>query len=100
MTENDNESSTQVRHRILNAAQGVLVHDVARSADDKKIADIRVENDFGSGARIGAGKNDSEWVLGFLGFFALGRNRFSLRDVVAGKAGVAFFEFSERVIRA
>src|SRR6202030_2416070 len=69
-------------------------------ADDEKIADVLVENNFGSRARIGAAEDDRERMLRLGRFRAPGGGWFALRNFAADKTRVAFLEFGQRCVRA
>ena len=52
---------------VLDAAQLVIIHHVARNADGEQVSDACREDGLGDDARIGAGKHDGERMLAFFG---------------------------------
>ena len=89
-----------MRHRIFNAAQGVIIYEVAGRADNEEVADVLVEDYLGGGPGISASQNDSKGMLSLRGFGSFGRGGLGGGDFVRDKAGITLLEFCKRVIRA
>ena len=98
VTQNDNQACAQVRHRVLDAAQGMVVDQIASGANDEKITKVLVEDQLGRSAGIGACDNDGERML------RLGRlrptccGRLALRYLARGKPEIALLKFGERSV--
>src|SRR3954449_13238357 len=84
--------------RVFDAAEGVFIHEITGCANNEEIANVLIEDNFGSGARVGAGKYDGKRMLRLRSFGSFGRSRFAGRIFAAGKARIALFEFCERGI--
>ena len=63
MTQNHNQARAQDRYRVLNAAQGMVVDQVARGANNEKIPEPLVEDQLDRDAGVTASKNGCEWML-------------------------------------
>ena len=49
--------------RVLDAAEGVIIHQIARGADDEELPDALIEDDLRRGPRICASHNDGKRML-------------------------------------
>jgi hypothetical protein len=63
MAEDNYESGAEMLHRVLDAAQRIVIDQIAGDANDKQVSDALVEDDFGSGPRIRASYDDGERLL-------------------------------------
>ena len=63
MAEHHNEACSEVFDRVFNAAQGVIVDQIAGIPGHKKIPDVLIEDNLGRSARIGADHNNGERML-------------------------------------
>src|SRR6266404_1567535 len=86
--------------RVFDAAQNLVIDQVASVPDYEEIADVLIENDFGRRARIGATEDDGKRMLRLSCLRAPGGGRFALRNFAADKTRISFLEFGERGIRA
>jgi hypothetical protein len=50
-------------HRILNAAQGIIIDQISGGPNDKKVTDALIEDYFGRSPRIRASHNDGKRML-------------------------------------
>jgi len=77
----------------------VVINKVTRSADNEKIANILVEDNFRGSAGVGTTQDDGKGMLSLCSFGAFGGSGLAGGDLAFGKAGIAFFEFCEGGIR-
>ena len=85
MPEHDDEPRAKVLHRVFNAAQRVIIHEVARRAHNKQVADVLVEDDFRRRARIRAANDDGKRMLSLGSLRAARRGRFARLTVAFAK---------------
>src|SRR5439155_18396156 len=100
MTQNHYQACAQVRDCVFDAAQPMVVDQIARGADHKKVPDVLVEDDFGSCAGVRAAENNGERVLLLGCLCAPGGGGFTLGDLTRGKTEITLLEFGQRGISA
>jgi hypothetical protein len=100
VTDDNDEAGAEMVHCVFDAAQSVIIDQVARSADHEKVANVVVEDEFGRGARVGAANYDCKGALRLCGFRSFGGVRFSLRHFMGGEAAVNLLEIGERGLGA
>ena len=96
MAQHDNEAGTEVFDRVFDAAQGVLIDQVASRADHKKVAEVLVENNFRRSAGVGTTQDDGKRVLRLGDFSSFGGGGLAGGNLAVGKAIIACFELGER----
>src|SRR5882724_8333962 len=100
MTQDHDQARAQVCDCVLDAAQCMVVDQIASCANDEKVTQVLVEDQLGRGAGIGASENDSERVL-LLGCLCPARcGRFALGYLTRGKSEIALLKFGQRGISA
>jgi hypothetical protein len=87
-----------VAYRVLDAAQRIIIYEIAGCADDEEVPDALIENNFRRCARIGATDDDRKGVLVLRSFRAASGDRLAGAYFAAGKALVARFQSRESVI--
>src|SRR5438270_4185449 len=92
MTEHHNQARTQGRNAVFDGAQRMVVNQVARRANDKKLTQVLVEDQLGRSARIGAGHNDGERVLRLGRLLATRCGRLAFGYLTRGKPEIALLE--------
>ena len=95
VTDNNDETGAEMVHCVFDAAETVVIDQVARGADHEKVADVVIEDEFRRGARVGAGDDDGKGALRLRGFGSFGGVRFALRHLMGGETGVALFKVRE-----
>ena len=100
VAKNDHQTHAEMFDRILDAAQSVVIDEVAGVPNHEKVPDVLVEDDFWRCAGICAAENDGKRMLCLGGLCTLGRRGLAFGDFAAGKTGITLFEFSERGICA
>src|SRR5216684_8454975 len=85
MTQNYNQARAQVRHPVFDGAQRMVVDQVARRANDEKVTQVLVEDQFRPGAGIGACDNDGEGLLRLGRLLPTRRSRLALGFLTRGK---------------
>jgi hypothetical protein len=63
MPQNDDETCAKMLDRVLDATQGIIIHQIAGRADDEEVPDVLIENDFGRRPRIGASNDNGKRML-------------------------------------
>src|SRR3954462_590213 len=63
MAQYQNQFCVQVFQCILNAAQAVVIGDVARHADNKQVTQSLIKDKFGGEPRIRAAEDHGKWML-------------------------------------
>jgi len=84
---------------VLNAAEGVIIYEIACGTHDKQIANSLIENDFGRRAGIRATDNNCEWMLSLRRCRALLCGWFARTDFVLAEALVSLNQFRQRSVR-
>src|SRR6266404_1476884 len=100
VTEHNNQTRAKMLDPVLDAAQSMVIDQVAGVPNDKNIANGLIENNFGRRAGIGAAENDCKRMLGLSRLGAARCGRFACRNFAVHKTRVAFLEFGQRRIRA
>src|SRR5207247_3847398 len=98
MTQDHDQARAQVRDCVFDAAQRMVVDQIASRANDEKVTEVLVEDQLGRSAGIGAPDNDREWVLGLGRLRATRCRRFALRYLTRRKAEITLLEFGQRSI--
>src|SRR5438034_6672564 len=96
VTDNNDETGAEMVHCVFDAAETVVIDQVACGADHEKVADVVIEDEFGRSARVGAAHYDGKGALRLRGFRSFGGIRFALRHLMGGETGIAFLEIGER----
>lgn len=63
MTQNYDQACARVPHRVFDAAQRMVVDQIASRANDEKVTQVLVEDQLRRNARIGASDDDGERML-------------------------------------
>ena len=66
MTEHDSHGCAQMPRRILDAAQLMRIHHIARHANREDVPDTAAKDHFGDNPRIRAGQNRRKGLLALL----------------------------------
>src|SRR5437879_9865016 len=98
MTQDYDQARAHVLHPVFDAAQRMVVDQIASRANDKKVTEVLVEDQLGRSTGIGASDNDSEWVLRLGRLRPTRRRRLALGYLTRGKPKIALLEFGERSI--
>ena len=98
MPENNDEPDAEMFDPVLDTAQRIVIHQIARRPNDEKIPDILIEDDFGRGPRIGASDNNGERMLRLRRFRAARRDRFARAYFTGREPLVAGLQTTESVI--
>src|SRR4029077_18826122 len=85
VTEHNNQTRAEMFDPVFDAAQSVVVDQIAGVPDYENISDVLIKDDFGRRARIRASENDGERMLRLSGLRAAGGCRFALRNFAADK---------------
>ena len=59
MPKNNDESCSKMVHRVLDAAERIVIYQIAGRANDEEISDVLIKDDFRRGPRISAANNDA-----------------------------------------
>src|SRR5437867_4285600 len=98
MTQNYDQACARVCHRVFDAAQRMVVDQIASRANDEKVTQVLVEDQLRRTAGIGACDNDRERML------CLGRllptccSRLALGFLTRGEPEITLLKFGERSI--
>src|SRR5215472_14413713 len=99
VAENDHQTHAEMFDRVLDAAQSVVIDEVAGVPNHEKVSDVLIEDDFWRCAGVCAAEDDGKRMLPFGGLRPLGRCGLAFGDFAVGKTSITFFEFGERGIR-
>jgi hypothetical protein len=88
-----------MRYCIFDAAERMIVNQVARRANDEKVTEVLIENQFRRNSGIGASDDDGERVLVLRSLRATGGHRLAGGDGTLGESLVASLESTERFSR-
>src|SRR3954469_25351647 len=72
MPQYQNQFCVEVFHCIFDAAQPVVIGDVARYADNEQVTQSLIKDKFGSDPRVGATEDYGEWMLTSFQFLTTG----------------------------
>ena len=100
VAENDYQTHAEMFDRVLDAAQSVVIDDVAGVPNHEKVSDVLIEDDFWRCAGVCAAEDDGKRMLRLGGLRTLGRRGLACGNFAAGKTGITVFKFGERGIRA
>src|SRR5260370_29726973 len=100
MTQNYDQACARVRHRVFDAAQRVVVDQIASRANDEKVTQVLVEDQLGRSAGISASDNDGERVLCLGRLSPTSGGRLDVGYLTRGKPDIALLAFRERSIRS
>jgi len=100
VTDDDNKTDVQVLDGVLDAAEHMIVEDVAGVAQDEQIAEPLVEVELRGEARIGAREDDGKRRLAVGEGGAAGDGLVGMGRCAADKTPVAFELSGERLVRA
>ena len=100
VAENNDQTHAEMFDRVFDAAQSVVIDEVAGVPNHEKVPDVLVEDDFWRCAGVCATEDDGKRMLRLCGLRTLGRRGLAFGDFAAGKTGITLFEFGERDIRA
>jgi hypothetical protein len=98
MPKNDDESSAQIRHRVLDAAQRIVIHEIAGGADHEEVTDVLIEDDFGRSPRISTTDDNGKRMLFLCGFRAAGGDGLARADFALSESLVAGLQATESLI--
>src|SRR6266550_8531389 len=98
MPKNNDESCSKMVDCVLDAAQRIVIHQIAGRANDEEVPDVLIENDFGRGARISAADDDGKRMLVLRGFRAARGDRFASAHFALSKALVAGLQTTKSLV--
>src|SRR3977135_1185982 len=98
MPENNDESCSKMLHRVLDAPQRMIIHQISGRANDEEVTNGLIKNNFGRRARISASDNDGKRMLVLRGFGAAGGGRLARADLASSKSLVARLQTAESII--
>lgn len=99
VTNDQNQRDVEVLDGVFDAAENVVVENVAGVANDEQVTDALVEIHFRCDARIGTGEHDRERRLGFRLLDATRRCLIGVNGLAGGKAGIALHYLGKSLIR-
>src|SRR5438876_10728365 len=99
MTQDHDQARAQVRDCVFDAAQRMVVDQIASRANDEKVTQVLVEDQLRRNARIGASDDDGERVLRLRRLRPTRCGWLALGYLTRGKPEIAFLEFGECGIR-
>src|SRR5260370_5440037 len=98
MSESNDEPCSKMVYGVLDAYQPIVIHQIAGCADDEKVADVLVKNDFWRRPRISAPHDDREWMLVLRGCRTTSGDGLAGADFTLCEARVAGLQATESLI--